>query len=56
MLLATLLPLAFLSLNHAGLLIALAGVVVIAALIWNRPGSTPPRSRRMVLEKRPVTP
>lgn len=55
-LLATLLPLAFLSLNHAGLLIALAGVVVIAALIWNRPGSTPPRSRRMVLEKRPVTP
>lgn len=41
-LLATLLPLAFLSLSHAGLLIALAGVAAITALIWARPRTQAP--------------
>lgn len=37
-LLATLLPLAFLFVNHAGLLIVLVGLGLLTALIWTRPG------------------
>lgn len=58
-LLATLLPLAFLSLTHAGLLIALAGVVVIAALIWTQPVKPKfdfPLTRKVRVEDRPAPP
>ena len=42
------LPLAFLLIGHAGLIITLAGVAGLAALIWGRGGTRPaPRSKRL---------
>lgn len=59
-LLAAALPLVFLLVNHAGLLIVATGVVLLAALIWTQPGQPgrPHRphlpTRRVVVEKRPA--
>lgn len=58
-LLAAALPLAFLLVNHAGLLIVSTGVLILAALVWTqpaKPGRQPLSTRKVLIEERPASP